>query len=109
MFKGLIIFGAGVYTGVYFAQNYEIEKVEDPKALFEKVQAFIKTKLSEPWIHVLQPTSSVMVAMLPAQNKYLEGIHGTKKRKKRVDIVVSAMGKPVYTSSTCSRAYILNS
>ncbi|XP_028037367.1 uncharacterized protein LOC114248354 [Bombyx mandarina] len=47
MFKGLIIFGAGVYTGVYVAQNYQIEKVEDPKALFEKAQAFVKSKLSE--------------------------------------------------------------
>nr|XP_012550052.1 uncharacterized protein LOC105842318 isoform X1 [Bombyx mori] len=45
--KTSIIFGAGVYTGVYVAQNYQIEKVEDPKALFEKAQAFVKSKLSE--------------------------------------------------------------
>ncbi|CAH0725961.1 unnamed protein product, partial [Brenthis ino] len=71
MLKGLLIFGTGVYTGVYIAQNYQaavdlvckettqacdnamdkkkwfIEKVEDPKVLFEKAQAFIKAKLDE--------------------------------------------------------------
>lgn len=47
MLKGLLIFGTGVYTGVYIAQNYQIDKVEDPKVLLEKAQAFIKAKLDE--------------------------------------------------------------
>ncbi|XP_075992453.1 uncharacterized protein LOC142987522 [Anticarsia gemmatalis] len=47
MIKAIIIFGAGVYTGVYIAQNYKIDKVEDPKILFEKAQTFIKTKIDE--------------------------------------------------------------
>lgn len=47
MIKGLIIFGAGLYTGVYVAQNYKIDKVEDPKVLFERAQAYVKDKLAE--------------------------------------------------------------
>lgn len=47
MIKAIVIFGAGVYTGVYIAQNYQIDKVEDPKVLFEKAQAFVKSKLDE--------------------------------------------------------------
>lgn len=47
MLKGLIIFGAGMYTGVYIAQNYQIEKVEDPQMLFEKARTFIKNKIDE--------------------------------------------------------------
>lgn len=45
--KNSIIFGTGIYTGVYIAQNYQIDKVEDPKTLFEKAQAFIQAKLGE--------------------------------------------------------------
>lgn len=47
MIKALVIFGAGVYTGVYVAQNYKIEKVEDPKVLFEKAQTYLSNKLTE--------------------------------------------------------------
>ncbi|CAH0700497.1 unnamed protein product [Spodoptera exigua] len=47
MIKGLVIFGAGLYTGVYVAQNYKIDKVEDPKVLFERAQAYLKDKLAE--------------------------------------------------------------
>lgn len=47
MFKGLIIFGSGVYAGVYIAQNYEIDKVEDPKALFTKVSTYLKDKTDQ--------------------------------------------------------------
>ncbi|VVD01708.1 unnamed protein product [Leptidea sinapis] len=47
MLRGLIIFGAGVYTGVYVAQSYEIEKVEDPMVLFQRFQSFVKTKMDE--------------------------------------------------------------
>ncbi|XP_028162628.1 uncharacterized protein LOC114354439 isoform X2 [Ostrinia furnacalis] len=43
--KTSIIFGTGLYAGVYIAQNYQIDKVEDPKVLFEKAQAFIKSKI----------------------------------------------------------------
>ncbi|XP_073941944.1 uncharacterized protein isoform X2 [Choristoneura fumiferana] len=40
-----IIFGSGVYAGVYIAQNYQIDKVEDPMTLFSKAQAAIKEKM----------------------------------------------------------------
>lgn len=47
MIKAVVIFGAGVYTGVYVAQNYKIDKVEDPSVLFAKAQAFVNSKLAE--------------------------------------------------------------
>nr|XP_034826969.1 uncharacterized protein LOC117984459 [Maniola hyperantus] len=47
LIKNSIIFGTGVYAGVYIAQNYQIDKVEDPKALFEKAQCYVKTKMEE--------------------------------------------------------------
>ncbi|KAG7311392.1 hypothetical protein JYU34_002434 [Plutella xylostella] len=42
MLKGVAIFSAGVYTGLYIAQNYQIDKVEDPKALLEKASNYLK-------------------------------------------------------------------
>lgn len=45
--KTSIIFGSGVYAGVYIAQNYEIDKVEDPKALFTKVSTYLKDKTDQ--------------------------------------------------------------
>lgn len=42
-----IIFGAGMYAGVYVAQNYQIDKVEDPKVLFNKVYDSIKEKIDD--------------------------------------------------------------
>ncbi|XP_039764931.1 uncharacterized protein LOC120637255 [Pararge aegeria] len=47
LIKNSIIFGTGIYTGVYIAQNYQIDKVEDPKALFEKAQCYVREKLEE--------------------------------------------------------------
>ncbi|KAH9638702.1 hypothetical protein HF086_013974 [Spodoptera exigua] len=47
LIKTSVIFGAGLYTGVYVAQNYKIDKVEDPKVLFERAQAYLKDKLAE--------------------------------------------------------------
>lgn len=34
-------------VSIKFEFSLQIEKVEDPKALFEKAQAFVKSKLSE--------------------------------------------------------------
>lgn len=41
MIKGLIIFAAGVYTGVYFVQNYNISKVDEPKELLLKAKSWL--------------------------------------------------------------------
>ncbi|XP_017860996.1 PREDICTED: uncharacterized protein LOC108612576 isoform X3 [Drosophila arizonae] len=37
MLKFLLTFGAGVYTGVYVSQNYEVPRVDDPPKLVEKM------------------------------------------------------------------------
>ncbi|XP_047987267.1 uncharacterized protein LOC125227103 isoform X2 [Leguminivora glycinivorella] len=47
LIKNGIVFGAGMYAGVYVAQNYQIDKVEDPKVLFNKVYDKIKEKVDE--------------------------------------------------------------
>lgn len=40
MLKFLLTFGAGVYTGVYLSQNYDIPRIDEPKELWEKVKKF---------------------------------------------------------------------
>jgi len=42
MFKFLLTFGAGVYTGIYLSQNYEVPRVDEPGKLIEKVSQSIK-------------------------------------------------------------------
>ncbi|XP_034482703.1 uncharacterized protein LOC117788144 isoform X1 [Drosophila innubila] len=32
----MLTFGAGVYTGIYVSQNYEVPRVDDPKKLVER-------------------------------------------------------------------------
>lgn len=41
MFRGLFVFGAGVYTGIYVAQNYDVQKVDDPASLLNKLKAYL--------------------------------------------------------------------
>ncbi|EDV97295.1 short transmembrane mitochondrial protein 1 isoform X2 [Drosophila grimshawi] len=43
MLKFLLTFGAGVYTGLYVSQNYEVPRVDDPKKLMER----LNEKISE--------------------------------------------------------------
>lgn len=40
MVRGLLAFLVGVYTGLYLSQNYDVPKVDDPSALYEKVKEF---------------------------------------------------------------------
>ncbi|XP_063697876.1 uncharacterized protein LOC134828817 [Culicoides brevitarsis] len=42
MLKGLIIFAAGVYSGIYVAQNYDVPKVDEPTKLFEETVEKLK-------------------------------------------------------------------
>ena len=42
LFKAVLIFGTGVYTGIYASQNYEIEKLDSPKAIFKSIQDYLK-------------------------------------------------------------------
>lgn len=42
MIKTLITFGLGVYTGIYVAQNYELQKVDNPAQIWEKIMKYIE-------------------------------------------------------------------
>ncbi|XP_046868302.1 uncharacterized protein LOC6645697 isoform X1 [Drosophila willistoni] len=33
----LLTFGAGIYTGIYISQNYEVPRVDDPQKLVERL------------------------------------------------------------------------
>ncbi|XP_034107262.1 uncharacterized protein LOC133845080 isoform X2 [Drosophila sulfurigaster albostrigata] len=37
MFKFLLTFGAGVYTGIYVSQNYEVPRVDNPQKVVERM------------------------------------------------------------------------
>ena len=39
--KGLLIFSAGVYGGIYASQNYDVPKVDDPQALIQKIKDYL--------------------------------------------------------------------
>lgn len=40
MLKFIISFGAGVYAGVYVAQNYQVPRVDEPQELWRKIKDF---------------------------------------------------------------------
>jgi hypothetical protein len=40
--KGLIIFAAGAYAGVYASQNYDVPPIDNPKKMIEKIQEYLK-------------------------------------------------------------------
>ncbi|XP_055591906.1 uncharacterized protein LOC129743772 [Uranotaenia lowii] len=42
MIKFLLTFGAGVYTGVYLSQNFEVPRVDEPSKLWERTNDAIK-------------------------------------------------------------------
>jgi hypothetical protein len=42
LMKAFILFGAGVYTGIYSTQNYDIPSSESPKEMLKKVKDYIK-------------------------------------------------------------------
>ncbi|XP_020716524.1 uncharacterized protein LOC101459561 [Ceratitis capitata] len=35
-----ITFGAGIYTGIYISQNYEVPRVDEPGKLVDKIKEF---------------------------------------------------------------------
>ncbi|XP_017842557.1 uncharacterized protein LOC108599887 isoform X2 [Drosophila busckii] len=37
-----LTFGAGVYTGIYVSQNYEVPRVDDPPKMVERLNAKIR-------------------------------------------------------------------
>lgn len=42
LIKGLIVFGAGIYTGLYLSQNYKVPRVDEPEQLFAKASAWLE-------------------------------------------------------------------
>ena len=42
LFKGLLIFAVGAYSGIYAHQNYEIPPINNPKQLWENIQEILK-------------------------------------------------------------------
>ncbi|KRK02518.1 uncharacterized protein Dyak_GE22644, isoform C [Drosophila yakuba] len=42
MLKFLLTFGAGVYTGIYVSQNYEVPRVDDPQKLIQRFNEKLK-------------------------------------------------------------------
>lgn len=47
MFRGLFIFGAGIYTGIFIAQNYEVQKVQDPATLLNNFKLYLEEVAKE--------------------------------------------------------------
>ena len=40
--KGMLIFAAGAYGGIYACQNYNLPRVDDPQNLWAKLQEYLK-------------------------------------------------------------------
>ena len=58
--KGVIIFAAGAYTGIYACQNYDVPRIDDPQKLWTKVQEYLKQyeKPDKPkWTNALKKTT----------------------------------------------------
>jgi len=47
MFKFVITLGAGLYGGMYIAQNFDVPKVDDPEKIFEKITNLFDTAKKE--------------------------------------------------------------
>ncbi|KAH9520610.1 hypothetical protein DERF_004310 [Dermatophagoides farinae] len=41
MLRGLLIFAAGVYTGIYASQNYDVPQVDKPQELLNRVKIWL--------------------------------------------------------------------
>ncbi|XP_005179248.1 short transmembrane mitochondrial protein 1 [Musca domestica] len=38
MLKFLLTFSAGIYTGIYISQNYEVPRVDEPSKIIDKIK-----------------------------------------------------------------------
>lgn len=41
-FKGFLLLAIGAYGGIYACQNYNVPRVDDPQALFQKLKEYLK-------------------------------------------------------------------
>jgi hypothetical protein len=51
MLRFIFTFGAGVYTGIYVTQNYEVPLVDSPRDIVEKTQKLLEDLLSKSGKH----------------------------------------------------------
>lgn len=53
MLRFILTFGAGVYTGIYVTQNYEVPLVDSPRDIVDKFQKLLEDSLGSsgkrPW------------------------------------------------------------
>ncbi|KAH8378811.1 hypothetical protein KR009_001540 [Drosophila setifemur] len=47
LFFSTLTFGAGVYTGLYLSQNYEVPRVDDPQKLIQKMNDKVKELMDD--------------------------------------------------------------
>ncbi|CAH1105043.1 unnamed protein product [Psylliodes chrysocephalus] len=40
MVRGIFSFLIGIYAGIYLSQNYDVPRVDDPTALYQKIKDF---------------------------------------------------------------------
>ncbi|XP_054734274.1 uncharacterized protein LOC129241791 isoform X1 [Anastrepha obliqua] len=46
-----ITFGAGIYTGIYISQNYEVPRVDEPGKLVDKIKEFADEHRKNSFAH----------------------------------------------------------
>ncbi|KAH8270200.1 hypothetical protein KR018_005508 [Drosophila ironensis] len=47
LFFSSLTFGAGVYTGIYVSQNYEVPRVDDPQKIIQQLNEKVKELINE--------------------------------------------------------------
>ncbi|BFF98767.1 uncharacterized protein DMAD_06835 [Drosophila madeirensis] len=43
----MLTFGAGIYTGIYISQNYEVPRVDDPQKLVQKMNEKLRELIDD--------------------------------------------------------------
>ncbi|XP_015042802.1 uncharacterized protein LOC108153010 isoform X2 [Drosophila miranda] len=47
LYFSLLTFGAGIYTGIYISQNYEVPRVDDPQKLVQRMNEKIRELIDD--------------------------------------------------------------
>ncbi|XP_036327046.1 uncharacterized protein LOC118739680 isoform X1 [Rhagoletis pomonella] len=60
-----LTFGAGIYTGIYISQNYEVPRVDEPGKLVEKIKEFAdehrKKSAAEQLMHDVKKNAKKLI------------------------------------------------
>ncbi|XP_068143069.1 uncharacterized protein [Drosophila tropicalis] len=59
MLKFLLTFGAGIYTGIYISQNYEVPRVDDPQKLVERLNQKLRELVDDNKKKVIAASKSI--------------------------------------------------